>query len=309
MMDVVQSAQECTAPIDENGTIALRHTSGEALEMPRLGFGGGIFSNDAEAAFASAIEVGYRLFDVAPKYGGAEAALGRAIKRGNVPRNSLFLVSKVGNAGSEATKRSVEASLKALGTTYLDLLLMHSAVYQPAARDPSSALHGLKRLETWRTLQQLRASGRVRALGVCNTSPRQMAKLKPLPSVVQIEHHPLLQRNETLDFCRQHSIAVQVYGSGGGGWKLWQKDPSLDLLGRPPLQAAASAHGKSAHQISLRWALEQGVCVIPKAAQADHQRANRDVFDFELGHFERAAINGLHAGKSLYGFRDADEYT
>ena len=256
---------DCSAPtavLDEHATVDLNHTGdGEhRVFMPLLGLGGGIFDADAESSFASAIEMGYKLFDVAPKYGGAEAALGRAIKRSQVPRRSLFIASKVGNTGRDATLSSLDATLNALGTKYLDLLLMHSAVYQPAARDPRSPLHASKRRETWRTMQQLRANGRVRAVGVCNHSPRQIAELNPLPSVVQMEFHPLLQRNETLAYCRSKGIAVQAFGTGGGGWKLWRKDATLDLLGRPEIQAAASAHGKSAHQVSLRWALEQGVC-------------------------------------------------
>ena len=278
--------------------------------MPRLGLGGGIFGDEAEGAFTSALSIGYRLFDVAPKYGQAEAALGRAIaaSNSNIPRSELFLQSKVGNVGKEAALKSFDATLKALRTDYLDLLLMHSAVYQGAAKDPKSPLHAKFRKETWAAMQSLQKAGRVRAVGVCNHSPRQLALLSPPPSVVQLEHHPMLQRNETLSYCRERGIAVQVYGSGGGGWRLWQRHPELDLINKQAIQEAATKHGKSGHQISLRWALEQGLCVIPKAANAEHQKANRQLFDFSLDESEMAAINVLHEGASLYKFRDPDEY-
>ena len=112
---------------------------------------------------------------------------------------------------------------------------MHSAISQLAAKDPRSPLHAKSRRETWRALAELRAAGRVRSIGVCNFSPRQIGMLQPPPAVVQIEHHPLLQRAATLRYCHERGIAVLAYGSGGGGWQLWKKDASLDLLRRAPL--------------------------------------------------------------------------
>jgi diketogulonate reductase-like aldo/keto reductase len=101
------------------------------------------------------------------------------------------------------------------------------------------------------------------------------------------------------------------YGNGGGGWQLWRKHPELDLLSSPPIQEAAGAHGKSAHQVSLRWSLEQGVCVIPKSEDRQHQRSNRDVFDFALSDAERAridALGGESSPGSLYRFPDPDAF-
>jgi diketogulonate reductase-like aldo/keto reductase len=303
----MESSSSCESAdhVNENSTLPLSNGS----FMPILGLGGGIFSTDAEDAFVSALELGYRLFDTAPKYGDSEAALGRATKRSSVPRADLFLQTKVGNAGHAATMKSFEASLARLQTSYVDLLLMHSAVNQAAAKEPRSPLHKSSRLQTWRALVELQSAGRVRSIGVCNHSPRQIAQLSPLPSVVQIEHHPLLQRPEALRYCRQHAIAVQVYGSGGGGWQLWRKDAELDVLRTSPLQSAAAAHGRSAHQISLRWALDQGVAVIPKAATREHQAENRKLFDFSLTQEQTASITALDERRSVYRFRDPDEYT
>ena len=287
----------------------LAHAPGGDVRMPILGLGGGIF-HGAEDAFLAALEEGYRLFDTAPKYGPSEEALGRAIQRSGVKRNELFLVSKVGNYESPtAVLESFERSLMALGTEHLDLLLLHSAVNQAASKDPSSRLHASARLATWNVLATLRATGRVRAIGVANHSPRQLAALTPPPDVVQLEYHPLLQRGAaTIDYCRARGIAVMVYGSGGGGWQLWKKDGSLDLLGRKPIQEAAIAHSVSTHQISLRWALERGVAVIPKAASREHQRQNRQLFHFALTPAEDRAIAALDEGRSLYKFRDPDSY-
>ena len=290
--------------INENSTIKLN----DGYAMPIMGLGGGIFSTEAEAAFTSAIQLGYRLIDTAPKYGESEAALGHAVAKSDVPREALFLVSKVGNVGYAAALDSFKASIARLRTSYLDLLLMHSAIYQGAKDQPRSPLHASSRADTWRAFVELRRQGRVRSIGVCNHSPRQIAKLSPAPAVVQVEFHPLLQRTETALYCRDNGIALVAYGSGGGGWRLWQKDASLDLLGSAPLQQAASARGRSAHQVSLRWALEHGACVIPKAATPAHQAENRRLFDFALTPEEHASLAALDAQRSLYRFRDPDEF-
>lgn len=289
--------------IHENSTVLLN----DGHSMPIIGLGGGIFTADAEEAFVSALGLGYRLIDTSPKYGISEAAIGRAIKRSDLPRADLFLASKVSNAGYEATRQSLEASLVALQTPYLDLLLIHSAIHQPSRAQPRSRLHATNRNETWRAMVDLRKAGRVRSIGVANFSPRQIAQLEPPPAVVQVEHHPLLQRADTLRYCREHRIAVQAYGSGGGGWHLWKKDASLDVLRTEPVQAAATAHGRSATQVSLRWALEQGACVIPKAASPAHQEENRRLFDFRLTDAQHAALNALDAQRSIYRFKEPDD--
>jgi len=296
--------------MNSSGLVVLRNAD-EAVRMPIVGLGGGIFTQDAESSFASALDVGYRLIDSAPKYGEAEAALGRAWTRSGIARAELFLVSKVGNMGHAAALSSLEASLAKLQTAYLDLLLMHSAVHQPAAKQPRSKVHAEMRAETWRAMVEARAAGKVRAIGVCNHSPRQIAQLEPPPAVLQIEYHALLQRPTWLKYALEHGIVVQAYGGGGGGWALWKKDPRLDLLGRAPIVAAARAHGRSPTQISLRWQLEQGLCIIPKAASRVHQEENRKpLFEFALSEAEAEAIGALRdAGPvSLYRFKDPDEY-
>lgn len=280
--------------------------------MPIIGMGGGVFGEEADASFDSALSVGYRLFDTAPKYGQSEAALGRALHRSGIARENLFLVSKVGNVGHAQAITSFERTLAKLQTKYLDLLLMHSAINQQAAGDPRSRLHASTRIETWKAMKQLKDEGRVLALGVCNFSPRQIAALNPLPDVVQIEFHPMLQRRELVTYCHKRGIVVTAYGTGGGGWKLWRKDQALDLLGRPAITAAAEAHGWSAHQVSIRWTLEQGIAVIPKAATREHQLENRadKIFGSALSEEEAQAITALGSEhRSLYNFKDPDTYT
>jgi diketogulonate reductase-like aldo/keto reductase len=277
-----------------------------AVHMPILGLGGGIFGATAEDAFVSALKLGYRLIDTAPKYGESEAALGRAIERSGIVRAELFVQSKVGNVGRVAALRSFEHSLAALRTTYIDLMLMHSAIDQRAVKEPNSPLHAGTRTETWNALVRLRAAGRVKAIGVCNHSARQLAALQPRPDVVQIEFHPMLQRRELLDYCTAHAIAVQAYGTGGGGWGLWRNDPTLNLLHRDPIMAAARAHRRSVHQVVLRWALDKGVVLIPKAENRSHQMENRQIFDFALSPEEMSAISALDEQRSLYRFKDPD---
>jgi diketogulonate reductase-like aldo/keto reductase len=145
---------------------------------------------------------------------------------------------------------SFENSLAKLETDYMDLLLIHSAISGKAKKDRRSPLHALTRQQTWSALVELKAAGRVRAIGVCNHSPRQLELLFAAsgerPDVLQIEYHPMLQRQKTLDYCKTHGIVVQAFGSGGGGWKLWKKDPVLyGMLSKPPIQAASSQQGAS----------------------------------------------------------------
>ncbi len=213
---------------------------------------------------------------------------------------------KLATSASRRRPNPWDASLSALQVSYVDLLMIHGAMYQEAKGNLQSSLHASTRAKTWKALVAARASGKARSIGVCNFSPRHLAKLSPPPAVLQLEYTPFLQRPATLRYCREKGIAVQAYGSGGGGWQLWKKDASLDLMHAAPLQAAAAAHGVSAHQVSLRWALELGACVIPKAAKAEHQVQNRDLFGFALTDAETAAIAALDAQKSVYKFGDPD---
>mgnify|MGYP006132951327 CR=1 FL=1 len=277
-------------------------------DMPVVGLGGGIFDNSAEDAVASAVALGYRLVDTAPKYGQSEAGVGRAVARSGLPRKAFFLSTKVCCTSYEATMRSFERSLAALGTDYVDLLLMHSGVCGAAKKEPRSTRHAEARQVTWRAMRALQRSGRVRAVGVCNFSLRQLRQLRGTPDVVQLEFTPLLQRWDLLRYCRSNGIVVQAYGSGGGGWRLWRKHPELELMGRSPLVATAEAHGRSTHQVSLRWALQHGLCVIPKAALEQHQRENLELFGFELDDAQMAAIDALSANRSVYRFRDPDAF-
>ena len=183
----------------------------------------------------------------------------------------------------------------------MDLLLIHSAISGKAKKDKRSPLHAVTRQQTWSALVELKAAGRVRAIGVCNHNPRQLELLFAAsgerPDVLQIEYHPMLQRPKILEYCREHGIILQAFGSGGGGWKLWKKDPVLyGMLSKPPVQAASSQQGRSPTQVSLRWALEQGLCVIPKAASPTHQTENLEVFGWQLTTEQRKASGGTSIG-------------
>jgi 2,5-diketo-D-gluconate reductase A len=259
------------------------------------------------------LRLGYRLIDTAPKYGGSEAAIGRALKRSGVPRAEVFLATKVTNSGHKSALASFEKSLAKLGTDYVDLLLIHSAISGKAKKDRRSPLHALTRQQTWRALVELKSAGRARAIGVCNHSPRQLELLFAAsgerPAVLQLEYHPMLQRPSTLEYCRRHEIVAQGFGSGGGGWRLWRQDPALyGMLGKPPIRAASTQQARSPAQVSLRWALEQGLCVIPKAASPAHQRENLEVFGWALTAEQTKAVGGMDRQRSLYRFAEPDTF-
>ena len=298
-------------PLTPQSTVLLRASQ---VSMPVVGLGGGLFGADAEQAVQSALELRYRLIDTSPKYGGSEAAVGKALAAcEGVCREDVFISTKCGNVGSWAgVLASVDASLEALSTDYVDLLLMHSAVNQSAKSTPQSALHGTARRSTWKAMRRLKSSGRVRAIGVCNFSVRHIQELGrwgEFPDVVQLEFHPWLQQSDTLQFCTEHGIAVQGYGNGGGGWQLWRKEPELyGMLQHPVIQALAEVHQRSCHQISLRWSIQQGLCVIPKAASQEHQQENMQLFDFALSDEEMSALQELDVKRSLYRFKEPDTW-
>lgn len=299
------------------------------IQMPIVGLGGGIFDGPAEEAVLSSFRLGYRLVDTAANYK-TEAAIGRAVRRSELPRDSFFLVSKAPTSGYHAVLASFERSLAELQVNFLDGFLLHGAAAN-GVRDLRAAEHASARIESWRALAELRCRGPppyrrcARAIGVCNHSPRQLLPLLEIatPDIHQIELTPLLQRNETLEFCASHGIVCQGYGNGGGGWKLWRKRPTLDFLHAPAVLSAAAAHGVSPMQVSLRWSLQRGVAVVPKAIDVTHQQENLRLFHFELSAAEMAALNSLDGGKeaaasrevatvrgdprSVYGFLDPEE--
>jgi 2,5-diketo-D-gluconate reductase A len=251
------------------------------VEMPRLGLGTGGGDDEAtRARVRQAIEVGYRLFDTAARYGN-EAGVGQGVADSGIPRAEVFVCTKLRGAdhGYESTKRALDASLRRLGMDYVDLYLIH----WPLPRQD-------KYTESWRAMAELLAEGRTRAIGVSNFLAEHLDRLAAdspvVPAVNQIEVHPRHPQPEQRADNERRGIVTQSWSplSRGG------------LLADPALAAIAGRHGRSPAQIVLRWHVQQGLTAIPKASHVDRMRENADVFGFDLTDDDLTEIAGLAGG-------------
>lgn len=250
------------------------------VRMPRLGLGVWKVTEEGqvEQAIKDAVNAGYRSIDTAKIYGNEEG-VGRAIADVSVPREELFITTKVWNAeqGYDSTLAAFEESRRKLGIEIIDLYLIHWPVKG-------------KYKETWRALEQLYKDGKVRAIGVCNFHVHHLedllqdAEIKPM--VNQVEYHPLLAQTELRQFCQDQGIVLEAWSPLMQG--------NLDL---PQLNELAVKYGKTPAQIVLRWDLQNGVITIPKSTNEKRIRENADVFDFELSHEDMALIEGLNQNK------------
>lgn len=246
------------------------------VAMPRLGIGTykSAEGGDVERSVTSALEIGYRSIDTASLYAN-EGGIGRAIAASGIPRDELFITSKMWNdeQGYDATLAAFERSITRLGTGYLDLYLVHW---------PRAQTH-----ETWRALERLYAEKAVRAIGVCNHLQHHlealMAVAEVAPMVDQYEFHPWLQQPTLRDFCQSHGIVVEAWAPVMKGHVA--EVPALVEIGR--------RHGKTPAQVAIRWLLQQGVVTIPKSVHPERVAENADVFDFALSDEEMRTIAGL----------------
>jgi 2,5-diketo-D-gluconate reductase A len=254
-------------------------TGTTTIDIPQLGFG--VWQvPDAEVtdAVATALEVGYRSIDTAAAYENEEG-VGRALARTDVPREEIFLTTKVWNDehGYESTLRAFDASAKRLGQEVVDLYLIHWPV-------PSKDAY----VDTWRALLELRSQGRIRAAGVCNFQPAHLQRLLDetgeLPALNQIELHPRLQQAELRAFHAQHGIVTED----------WSPLASGELLSDPVIAGIAQRLNRTPAQVILRWHLQLGNVVIPKSVTPSRIAENFAIFDFELEPADLAAIEGLN---------------
>ncbi len=254
--------------------------------IPQLGLGvWKLKPGDTERIVGDALELGYRHIDTARIYENEEA-VGRAIEASGIPRDELFITTKLWNTDQEDPHAAFDASLDRLGLDKVDLYLIH----WPA---PSRG-HAVS---AWRGLVEIVGSDRCDSIGVSNFEIEHLNELLRetgvVPTVNQVELHPLHQRRELRAFCAERDIAIEAWGPLGQG--------KTDLLERPAIVAAASLHGKTPAQVILRWHLQHGTIVFPKTSSRERLAENADVFDFELSPDEMAAIDGMDEQRRLGG--------
>jgi 2,5-diketo-D-gluconate reductase A len=270
-----------------------RITLNDGTTIPQLGFGTlGVppdrtpsRANTAKTAeiVGLALAVGYRLIDTAQMYGN-EQGVGEAIAASGIPRDELYVTSKLGNGNHrpDDVRRSFDETLEKLGLAYLDLFLMHW---------PLPTLYDGDYVSTWKAMTELVADGRLRTAGVSNFQPahldRIIAETGVVPAVNQIEVHPYFANGAARAASTRHGIAVEAWSPLGQG----------KVLADPVISRIAAARGKSNAQVILRWHIQQGHIVSPKSMHRERMEENLAVFDFELSAEEVAAIDALDQGE------------
>jgi diketogulonate reductase-like aldo/keto reductase len=250
----------------------------DGVNIPQVGLGVWQAGGGTKKAVLAALGAGYRHVDTAAVYGN-EAQVGAALAESGVPREQLFVTSKLWNAdqGYDKALRAFDTSVKRLKLEYLDLFLIHWPVAE-------------LRLESWRALEQLAADKRVRSIGVSNFLVPHLAELvkvaKVLPAVNQIELTPFLQRRETVEQCRKLGITLEAYSPLTRGQR----------LGHPVLVELAAAQQRSPAQVLLRWGIQKGFVVLPKSVTPARIEENAAVFDFELDASSMERLDALEEG-------------
>jgi 2,5-diketo-D-gluconate reductase A len=278
--------------VSENTTASVPTiTLNDGNTIPQLGFG--VFKVDpveAERIVSDALEIGYRHIDTAAIYRNEEG-VGAAIAKSGIPRDELFITTKLWNTdqGTQSAIDAMELSLEKLGLDQVDLYLIHWP--HPKAD---------KYVESWRTLEQLQADGKAVSIGVSNFHVPHLERIRNetdvVPAVDQLELHPAFAQRELRDYNDEHGIATEAWGPLGQG--------KYPLFAMPPIVDAAAAHGVSPAQAVIRWHLQSGIIVFPKSNSRERMAQNFDVFGFELTPAEMAAIDGLDQDMRVGGNPD-----
>ncbi|MFJ8933248.1 MULTISPECIES: aldo/keto reductase [unclassified Streptomyces] len=253
--------------------------------MPQLGFGvWQVPDDEAQTAVTTALEAGYRSIDTAAIYGNEEGT-GKAIAASGVPRDELFVTTKLWNAdqGYDSTLRAFDTSLEKLGLDYVDLYLIHWPL-------PSKGLA----VDTYKAFEKIHADGRAKSIGVSNFLPEHLdqltAETSVIPAVNQIELHPHLQQRASREKHAELGIATEAWSPLGQG---------KGLLEVPAIVAIAQKHGRTPAQVVLRWHVQLGNVVIPKSVTPSRIKENIDVFGFELDPEDLGAISALNEDRRL----------
>jgi diketogulonate reductase-like aldo/keto reductase len=258
------------------------------VEMPWFGLG--VFlSNEGEEvenAVKVALQCGYRHIDTAAIYKN-ERGVGKAVKESGIPREEIFITSKVWNTdqGYKTTLAAYEASLEKLQTEYLDLYLIHWP-------------KGKRSVETWKALEEIYEKGKVKAIGISNFLVHHLDEFLPeckiMPAVNQVEFHPELLQPDLLEYCQKRGIQLEA-------WSPIMKGRVNDI---PLMQELGVKYGKKPVQIVLRWDIQKGVVTIPKSIVAERIISNADIFDFELSEDDMAKIDKLDKNARIGGHPD-----
>ena len=260
-------------------------TLNNGVKMPQLGFGTYQIKDPAECerAVRDAIDVGYRLIDTAASYGNEEA-VGKAVRTCGVPREELFVTTKLwlSDASYEGAKRGFAASMERLGLDYLDLYLIHQ---------PLGDYYG-----AWRAMTELYREGRIRAIGVCSFYPDRLADLiafnEVAPAVNQVECNVFFQQRAAQDYMQSKGVQMQSWATFAEG--------RGDLFHNAVLTKIGEKYGKSVAQVVLRWQIQRGIVCIPKSTKRERMEQNFAVFDFALTDEDMAAIAALDTGVSAF---------
>jgi diketogulonate reductase-like aldo/keto reductase len=247
------------------------------IAIPQVGLG--VFKvsdgDDVEAAIATALDVGYRHIDTAAIYRN-EDGVGRAIAASDVPRSDIFVTTKLWNSdqGYDSALAAIDESLTKLGLDYVDLYLVHWPKPEHTR-------------DTWRAMEEIKASGNARAIGVSNFLPEHLDQLLETatvtPSINQIEFHPHLQSPDLVNYCTDHGIVVEA----------WSPLKAGQIIDDAQLTTIADTHGITVAQVVLRWMLQRGIVVIPKSVTPSRIASNADLYGFELSDAEMATINAM----------------
>lgn len=258
-------------------------TLNNGVKMPLEGFGVFQVPDPAvcEQAVLDAIATGYRLIDTAAAYMN-EQAVGAAIQKCGVPREELFITTKlwVQDASYEGAKRAIETSLRNLGLDYIDLYLIH----QPMG----------DYIGAYRAMEEAYREGKLKAIGVCNFYPNRLADLcetvEVTPAVNQVELHPFFQQENALTLMKEYGVVPEAWGPFAEG--------NHGIFTHPVLTEIGKQYGKTAAQVALRWNVQRGVVVIPKSTHKNRMEQNIDIWDFQLSEEDMAQIAKLDLGHS-----------
>ncbi|GAA4758922.1 aldo/keto reductase [Actinomycetospora chibensis] len=260
--------------------------------IPQLGFG--VFQidpSDTAETVREALDTGYRHIDTAQMYGN-EAEVGEAVAKSDIPRDQLWITTKCNNSnhGYEDSQTALDESLRAMGLDYVDLYLIHWPL-------PGKDLY----VDTWKGLEQAKADGKTRTIGVSNFQPHHLDRLleetETVPAINQIELHPHMQQAGLRSYHERHGIRTEAWSPIGQG---------KGLLDAPEFADIAQAHGKSTAQVVLRWHIQLGNIIFPKSVTPERIRENFAIFDFELSDDEMNTINNMEKAERLGP--DPDEF-